>query len=462
MREYETPFTLDTGIRQDRSSPRNAHQLVEARNFKCMPGSLRSLKNPRPKKYVRTYWPFPQMWRTSIGLFGATHEGLYEISADGTWTALITGLTPKGPWHCGDFKRYMMFVNGAERIIRVPGFGTYVRYGGQDVPIANSICNLNGQAIFGGVQDTWCCRRHEQIEDQSWVVWSQIGAISCCERRENDSGYQKMKWDGQVWGVKKLGNHVIVYGNNGVTALLPFDKGPYFKTKELSPYGILSPLAFCGDSKNHFFVDSRGFMWRINEEHAVTPLGYREKFQPLANSYPVLSYDNEKNEVYISTASQSYLWTPSGLSGPHDLGVSSVIGSPAESTLGEDVVMLAYEAGTAITQHEFVTDIIDLGYRAVKTLYWVTVGVDTDGTVEVAVDYRYNKNEAWTTSSYKPTSPEGVASVIFGGLEFRIRVRVTSPGAPFDVDYILIKWKGPDKRFKRGATVATAAQGGRS
>jgi len=355
----------------------------------------------------------------------------------------------------------MMFVNGAERIIRSPGTGNYVRYAGNDVPLASCIENLNGQAILGGIRPTWCCRTHDEIEDLSYVAWSRIGEISCCPRRENDMGYMKMNWDGNVWMIKKLGNHVIVYGDNGITAMMPFDKGPYFRIKDLFPFGILSPLAVCGDTKTHFFLDSRGFLWRINEEHAITPLGYREFLQPMTGSYPVLSIDDEKGEVYISTASQSYLWTASGLGGPHDMGVSSVAGSPS-SSLGEDVLLIAHNTDAAITQHEFVTDIIDFGYRAIKTLYWVTVGTDTDGTVEVAVDYRYNKNEAWTTSPYKPSSPEGVASVIFSGLEHRIRVRVSNPSAPFDVDYILIKWKGPDKRFKRGATVATAAQGGRA
>jgi len=67
----------------------------------------------------------------------------------------------------------------------------------------------------------------------------------------------------------------------------------------------------------------------------------------------------------------------------------------------------------------------------------------------VAVDYRYNKNDAFTRSGWKVTNARGGAAIIQTAPEFRLYLESDTYGG-MNVDYINTSVKVVDKRMIRG------------
>lgn len=107
----------------------------------------------------------------------------------------------------------------------------------------------------------------------------------------------------------------------------------------------------------------------------------------------------------------------------------------AQATVGSNVPLI-------------VTDVFDMGTRGIKTITAIEVGSMSEGT-EVAVDYKYEKKQAFSTSTYKAVYRNGIVFPMVSGVEFRVRVKATSR-ADFDVSYLGIRWKINDKRAVRG------------
>ena len=105
-----------------------------------------------------------------------------------------------------------------------------------------------------------------------------------------------------------------------------------------------------------------------------------------------------------------------------------------------------------------VSDVIDMGYRAQKTIFSIEVGGSLLPNVEVAVDYRMHPLVDFTRTDFVPLNYEGVASLIVSGTEFRIVVRcdwfIGAHDFTSSLDYITARWKMTDLRGLRGVYAA--------
>jgi len=157
----------------------------------------------------------------------------------------------------------------------------------------------------------------------------------------------------------------------------------------------------------------------------------------------VITKNAENEDFFVSGESESFVLTEAGLGeAPQSItGACNAYGS-FYGVFSED------ESTEAIV----VTDVIDFGYRDLKTVTTVEVGANTSDDVFVAVDYRYEESASWQRSSWVPVSPEGFARVQITAPDVRIAVK-TSDYSGFELDYINVRWQRAGRRTVRGLNV---------
>lgn len=274
----------------------------------------------------------------------------------------------------------------------------------------------------------------------NWVGWSKIGSKVFQQDMTNDSGYRPMSWRGIVYNILPLGKNAVVYGSGGVSVLYPvIEPMPTFGCKDVLTIGIKNRTAVCGSLNKHYFIDKKGCLWTLAED-GVTKLGFEEYLAGLVN--PVMHYDSYNDRVYISASGMGYTLSGNRLGG----GYAKLTGF--QYTEGS-LLITSPEAVSIPNTVMLATDAIDMGYRGMKTIEAIQVGTDTDESLEVAIDYRYDKSDTWQTTNYVATNQEGVSFIRIAGVEFRIRIKNTTYNY-FEIDYINIQYKRTDKRYIRG------------
>ena len=278
------------------------------------------------------------------------------------------------------------------------------------------------------------------FEDARWVGWSKIGEASFKADLVNDAGFMPMDWDGVVYVIKQLGKNAVIYGNNGIAMLFPVkEPAPTFGKQTISLVGVMCKSAVAGDEHEHFYIDVEGVLWRLSGE-SPERLGYEQYFSELNN--PILTYDKIKRYIYISDQENGYLLTLAGLGG----GYAGITGFFRVN--GQSKLVSPEPVETPVLN--VMTDIIDLGYRGLKTIESVQYGISLDARAEAAIDFRYMADDAWRTTQWVRLSPEGVAFIRTAGLEFRFRLRMLEPGF-CEVSYMNIQYKKTDYRYVRSS-----------
>lgn len=322
MREYNATVekSLYKGLRQFPSQARNLDGgLVECFNVKPSPGGLIPYEplawpsNTMPDLHV--HWPFPQIFQGSKYRIIASATTIYSLSGF-TKTAKVTSITEayNTCWDMADFHDMFLLTNGGTMIYldhgtiavqKNPPVWTKDTNGITEVPLAMSYENFKGQLICGGIKSTWYdC-------DESWLVWSNIGDWNCVPSKSNEAGFKQMDWEGEVLKVKRLGDAVIVYGYNGVTAAVPHEQT--FGFKELLPLGIRFKGAVGGDKNRHVFVDGEQYLWEIGRDLQPNKLDYRDWMQELVPGRIMIVHNPVLDEYYIGDGNTSFLLTRSGL-----------------------------------------------------------------------------------------------------------------------------------------------------
>ncbi len=264
-----------------------------------------------------------------------------------------------------------------------------------------------------------------EVAKKNWVKWSDIGSLDFAIGRANVAGERPLDWSGWVYDIRKLGNKVVAYGENGVSILKPADK--YYGLETVSKLGLYSPEAATGTDKIHYFIDSKGQLWEFGE--TLMLLDYSEYFSLMSDL--VMSYDVENNIIYICDGTVGYAYSPvdkSLGSGPVNVtGIGSKNGN----------LYITSPATVDIPTFEICTDIYDMGTRKFKTIRSIEVGTDLTGNMEASIDFRVSNKVAFSNIGWHPVTLEGVAHMTCYGLEFRFKLRV-STYEYFELDYLKI------------------------
>jgi len=278
---------------------------------------------------------------------------------------------------------------------------------------------------------------------RNWIAWSKIGEASFVMDKTNEAGDRPMSWKGWAWVVKKLGKFVIVYGDNGICVMSPVTTPVVsWGFQDIGKIGIVSPWSVAGSESIHFFITSLGELWKFTSE-GPEKLGFKEFLSPLTN--PMLNFDEANNRLFISDGTTGYVYDE-GLGG----GYATITGITKDYVTSPSAL-----SGIPIS---IMTDTVDLGHRGIKTVTFVEIGTDTPEDLFVAVDYRYTKDEAWRTSAWVKTNPEGVARITIAAVEFRVRVKQDTYDE-LRIDYINVRHQRSDIRFLRGPLSEQPDQG---
>jgi len=506
--------TLTKGLRPYSQHGRGFNFLTQCKFLKPREWGLRpcaDVSDPFATTKFST-WPFAQMLRGKAVTLLAEATSLKVVTeASPNWTvgdavttydlndpASTKSITGSDVWHMADFYDSWMLFNGTSVVVKTNKEGMFGETNNVFVQNAIAIqtgCDFPGRAIMGGfspasyfstswdaIWDDWLLHAPFTLDmtlddvDTNFVMWTTIGGgdllnlflpdmavdgvIKEDKRttrdgmflelwRRNEAGFMPMPWQGTVLVVKPLGNGVMVYGDDGI-AFMPHVTDPYptFGLRKLGAFGIGGRGCVGGDNSTHIFLDTAGVLWRISSEnYSLQKLGYEEVFDGLVDQKVVISYNQRDNEYIISGEDSSnnalsYVLTPTGLGQ-----------SPQQVTSAYTVegALLGVFSTDASTIPIAVTDVLDFGYRDLKTITTVELGIEvtTDATTHVAVDYRYNKDDSWTRSTWVLVNDMGFARIQATANEFRVAVKC-SKYADMKLDYINVKWQSSGRRTVRG------------
>lgn len=239
--------------------------------------------------------------------------------------------------------------------------------------------------------------------------------------QRNEFGLAPMPWQGNVLHQRQLGDVMMVYGDGGITALVP--GGPVATHGIRDPQGIgrtvgiASRSAVGGNIDNHVFVDAGGELWRMGPNLQAERLGYGHVLSGLLDEHIIVSHDQQRNEFYISGSDSNvkcYVLTQSGFGKAPwcPTQVSFCEGGLVSILLGDT------NNTVSVTTNKF-------GGKRRKQIDQITTvtltSVDTNTTGwTVVVEYRFQKSKAFAQSAPVVTDSRGVARMNVSGLEFRL------------------------------------------
>jgi hypothetical protein len=278
--------------------------------------------------------------------------------------------------------------------------------------------------------------------------------------KRNQFGWAPCTFRGTVQILKPLGDHLIAYGTDGVTAFTHFagdgDIPATYGHRSpgqaiLSGLGVYDRGSVAGNDQIHYWIDPTGNLWSLDTSLSLTNLGYQEYFKGFVeNGESVVgSFDPIESDFYFSSNERSLVVSDTGAisRGLYKYPFLTNWGGKkygSEKSAGDLAGLFASLETNAFDQRD----------RNRKTVTSVNVGARGGGTIEVALRYKYSTDGEWELSDWEPVNPEGNATIRVHALEHRLLLRASDPST-FELEYIIVKVQRDDRRFRRGPTEGT-------
>lgn len=461
---------------------------------------------------VTTSFPFPQLIKGQYETLLCDESTLYEVSEsdwsiaaiptyDAYNTETVKAITANGIWHIADFSNFYMLFNGSStvfysRMLSKMTTKNDVVLVSNDPKISTG-CAFRGRAFLGGFasggfwNSAWTQYWADHLDSlmpsdltlrqniQPNMVWySSIGGGDVIPLfypdlaatgfvdtvsgktysdsrplfleywNRNEAGFAVMPFQGSVLVIKPLDKAVMIYGEDGIAALLP--SGHLIGIQHILSVGVPSRCAVGGDLFNHVWIDVNGNVWTIGNNLTPKRLGFKEFFKGWTSENFAISVNPDEDDVYLCNESESYVLTDSGLG-----QASQVLTSIISTADGIKAI------GTMNGEYVFypVTDWFDMGIAALKTITSIELGgVVPYGHAQVAIEFISTLDKKTYMSPWVTVSPDAFARPRATGIAFRIHLKC-NPAKDVSIDYISVRWQVVDKRTIRGAYVgATSAR----
>lgn len=449
-------------------------------------------------------WPFPQIFKMDGLTMLADETGVSEVDESDWSTSAITtydpaipantkAITSGGPWHVADFQKAWFMFNGASTVFRTnrDGFaGNAEKTYTQDSISINTGTNFKGRLVMAGFdsneffsadwQSFWSTLEDVTDigfepafeNDTNWywysspgggnMIWPFVKSIGQDGLATNtsygssrpfivewmhrlDHGFGPLPWKGTVYAALPLGDHLIMYGDNGIAALSNRSIGAGEVTahllgiQKLAQYGILSRGSVAGDNYGHVFLDPDGRLRLITPDLRITDLDYKEFLNPFVGSEVVITKQPQLSEYRISDGSTSYTLNKNGLSAITPNATSNIFAQ------GGNVVISSAAASSTCS---FITSPINMNLEEQKTIVRVSCQFRNITSAKIRVHTRYTCNGSYTQSGWYNLNNEGVAMARVAGIDFKIEFSGTiSSGAKFD--RISVGYQNHDRRYRR-------------
>jgi len=452
MREYELVIreALKNGLSSERDLPFNSQSLLKCLGFRCGKRGLevyRELTNPIPGTIDMYYiWPFPQVLvgeKYGILVVRDTvnqEDDVYEISEDHqtlTHVFSIDELTfGKGTMmEMADFGKYVFLTNGVAMLVWNPTLSIwqYIPVSAT-IPMMRTVCNFKGQAFGGNLVTAW----HDC--DETFYIWSKIGSLDFTPDEDNEAGYRRCPYGGEVFHTRRLGDYVVGYSSKGITLIAPVAEPAHtFGFKEVCEIGIINRGAVGGDKNKHLFVGSDYILRSVTGE-GVSDLGFQHHMEELAGEDIIISFDPSRNDFYIGNSTKTFLLSPYGLTEIKQ-HPSSVWRRNNATNIIPDFVdsSLSY----------LCTEPFDVGYKGNKTICSIETDAAPVVNPEAGIDWLYDLT-SWNLEHYKPINNQGIAPITVSGNAFRFRLRFEEIYETSKIGYLKARYKMTDLRGIRG------------
>ena len=506
-----TPFLM-SGLAVDARLTKNVPGLQECKNLVVRGGKLMQAEpafSADQTAAVEMDWPFPQVFKGHSSFYLAYDVALYSLSESWVPTEILTydpaspstlkPLGGGGAWHFGEFGNCTAFWNGFEVVVAKTDIDTGVRkYFAYTDFIAHTGCFVEGrgQCVTGRLEnvaggnpawyDYWETLANSisgsvnlalDSDLNRAVWWSSIGGGDVTALFEDpstregfeaqalraESGYTKMPWSGDVLAVKQLGKFVIVYGENGITALNPVSvpMNTYGQI-HVAGFGIMERSAVGGDLAIHSFVDVEGYIWTLDAQLALTRKGYKQFMEDSRDDAELgplmVSYDPGENEFYYAYSDaagdtpKAYILSSGGLSRVEQV-LSSVQTAPALFDTRLVGMFQGVRSDYEDQAFEVVTNPFDMGVRAIKSLETIEVNTDNVTSLQVRVAARNGSSDAFVQGPWINCAPDGSAFPTSSGVEFQVGIKgslSSLANVNSTVDSLEVDWMRIDSRNVRG------------
>lgn len=500
---FDSLFT--SGLRQNERAPRNSQVFTTLTNVRVRPEGLTAYEpliqpvsdSTLSANSVSYAFPFPQLFRgkyitllvSATKLF-VVNETTWTLTPVTTYDLYNTGLTKTitsgGSWHFTDFWNTFILYNGSCCIIK---FGGDSKYYVQDTLTIQTGCAHRGRAIQAGFSTSnfwssdwksfWTSRITQYDPPYSnviktmadigpnWIHWSSIGGGDLRFLHDltwattgpyaagytsdnpmvldfalrNEWGWMPMSFQGSVLAVKSLGMNVFVGGEDGIEVLTQVSSPrPTFGSTLRLPFGLAGRSAVGGGEDAIIFLDESGCLWRLDANLKLDRLDYSEFLNPMLGTEIIITQDPHSRDFFIANTDDAYSLSRDG-------GLSKVPQKPTSISFvqGGSVGMFTSETDESFVA---VSEWFDLGTPGLKQLYEVLVTGAPDELLEVAFDYRYDRDSSETRTPYVYTNSHGVAFNLISGNEFRLVLRRQSSYASVQIQKVEIKWKSIDARYR--------------
>lgn len=453
MREFELVIdkALKVGLSPEINLPFNSQFLWEALGFRCGRAGLEPFihgENPLPLATVLYYnWPFPQfvvgeeynflIVRDAVLL----EDTVYVVSDDHLTVTPICSIdiATYGTgqlMEVADFGEYVFMTNGVCMIYWDITTSTWIPVvSTASVPLLGTICNFKGQGVGGCVLSVWYgC-------DSTFYVWTKIGHLDFVPNVNNESGYRRCPYGGEVYHVRRLGDNVVGYSSKGITLLTPVnDPAPTFGFKELSNIGLVNRGAVNGSLHRQVYVGSDLIVREITSQ-GIKELGYKYWMDELGGDI-IVSYDRSTDDFFIGDSVRTFLLSPQGMTDIPQHPSTVWRGDPDNVYMLPDTVDAGYKP-------TITTEVFDMEYKGQKTIFTVETDAMLGTNPHAAVDWA-DDFLSFGPGVFTPINNMGIATPITSGNMFRFRIRFDLIGDIFRIGYIRARYKMTDLRGIRG------------
>jgi len=467
MREFELIIdeALKKGLSPERSIPINDQWLWIAFGFRIGKHDLEGYKvsddTPLDGLVDIDYsWPYPQFitgerynFLISRDSTVDMEDSVYQVADDYTITHIFdidvltfgTGTLME----VADFGEYAIMMNGVIMIYWDVGLADWHQVRSiATIPMMRTICNFKGQAVGGNVLGLWngVTLTYDAWHDcdETFYCWSKIGEIDFTPDRQNEAGYRRCPYGGEVYHTRRLGNNVVGYSSKGITLLTPVaSPAVTFAFTEVDDVGLINQGAMDGSLRRQVYLGEDYILREITSE-GMKELGYYRYMNELDNGDDIIiKYDRIKKDFYIGNSEKTFLLSPYGLTEiqQHPSAVWSI------NYYSDDIIMLPNTVND--TPPALATTIFDMGYRGQKTIFSVESDALLTFSPTVSVGWM-NSLAVWGFTTAVPLNIEGIASTIASGNEFTVLISCTLVAVDSPIKYIKIRYKMTDLRGIRG------------
>ena len=436
MKEFPLSYTFDKGLRNYRYSPIGKPGLTDCFNIVPRYGKLVGhvpVVDPFDGA-VSVVWPFPQLFRLERGIFLAERNAIYTVDTVDWTLTKVADTSNGGLWNVVDAYDYVIFSNGVQVFTGVCPCSDLEE--NTSILKGTTMCFHKGQVYVGAPDDY----------GDFFVAISKVGDITFTHDKMNTASTRPVNVKGEVYSLRSLGDHVIVYGSNGIVSLTP-TTGPSpapvsYLQRLLAHYGIISQGAVGGDSNTQVFVDSSSTLRMITPDLKITELGYQEYLENLTGSEIVVSYDPGTGDFYISDSTTGFILTQFGMAKISQLVTTCI--SEGGATLG------IFDETSSVEPY-LITDWLDMNSRGMKNINAVEVGLTTNDTTKGSVSF-YVSNDYRDSGYLSPAFPlniRGCAMSKVTGNAFKARLDFDDY-VDLELSYMTLRWGLSEKTFIRG------------